>query len=116
MIYFVKCLFVANETQVKVFCISVALSQRFRITYMAFEVPLSFIKPYCSSPISLSSFVLLLASIIFKMILVMWLIKLNVLCCPHSTVPGFLGIAMKIDFDICSGITPVSYILLANRP
>ena len=69
-------------------------------------------KPHCSIPISGLILLCTLSMMILRIRLVMWLIRLMVLSSSYSTATGFLGRAIKIDFQRSSGISPVSLISL----
>ena len=106
MLYPVKGFGVINETQVD---ISLFFNSSFRYhsdKNIAFPLPVSCTKPHCSIPISGLILLYAISMMILRMHLVLWLHQ--VLCSSHSTVPGFLGKAMKIDLQRLSGISQVS--------
>ena len=70
---------------------------------MAILIPLSSTKPNCSSDITPFACPLILHSSIFKISLVMWLMRPVVRCSSQFAVPGFLGKAMNVDLLISSG-------------
>ena len=108
MLYAVKVFGIINETHVEISLFSIALSDIILTINIAFLMPVSSTKPHYSIPISGLILLHTLLMMILRMNLVMWLIRLMVLCSSHSTAPGFLGRAMKIDQQRSAGISPVS--------
>ena len=70
---------------------------------IAFLVPESSTKPYCSVLISGLMDLLALCIITRRSIFITWLIILKVRCNSHSIAPGFLGKAINTDFRNAAG-------------
>ena len=111
MLYPAKGFGVINETHVHI-CFSIALSDIILTINITFLVPVSSTKPHCSIPISVLILLHTLSMMILRMSFIMWLIRLMVLWSSHSTAPGSLGRAMKIDLQRFHGISPAPWISL----
>ena len=96
------------------FCFYIILSTNLLNTKIAFLVPLSDMKPYCTSYISLSVLPLILFIITIRTSFVTCLIKLSVRCFSHLAVPFTFGIVIHMELYICYGKRPSLYIIFAK--
>ena len=90
------------------------LSTSIRSTNMAFPVPLSGMKPYCSGAISCKVLPLILLIAMRSTNFVTWLIKLIVRYFSHLIVPFTFGSAINIDVFSSPGKLPCTYIILTS--